>query len=308
MRSVVRYVYLPLMLVGLNGLALWVVAGGHSYAWMGAILLAALTLSHMAEHAAPVHHEWNHDHGDTTANMLHAAVYESTNVLATLLLPVIAWLTPWDGAWPTHWPLFAQLFAAVAIADFGMTIVHWLSHRIPLLWRLHAIHHGVPRMYGLNGVVRHPLHQGLDVVLATGPLAVLGMPMDVAVLLGVAISIQLIVQHSNVAYALGPLRNHLSLGSIHHLHHVNCGKDGDCNFGLFLTLWDKLLGTFVPEPRRPIRADDLGVDELPNFPVSSYAKQLALPFAYTPGLGEPEQYRQAPSPGLQPAKTRGSRS
>ncbi len=77
---------------------------------------------------------------------------------------------------------------------------------------------------------------------------------------------QLIVQHSNVAYELGPLRNHLSIGQIHHLHHVNWGKEGDCNFGLFLTLWDKLFGTFQAEAPRKITAGDMGVDELPNFP------------------------------------------
>ncbi len=124
-------------------------------------------------------------------------------------------------------------------------------------------------------------------VLGTAPLAIAGMPVEVALLLGFAISVQLIIQHSNVAYALGPFRNHLSIGQIHHLHHVNWGKEGDCNFGLFLTVWDRMLGTFHPEPPRAITAGDMGIDEVPNFP-KGYMEQLTFPLHYVPGNGQPQ--------------------
>jgi sterol desaturase/sphingolipid hydroxylase (fatty acid hydroxylase superfamily) len=89
------------------------------------------------------------------------------------------------------------------------------------LWRLHAVHHGVQRLYGFNGLVRHPLHQQLDLAIGTLPLVLAGMPLEVAVLLGLAITIQLIVQHSNIDYALGPFRQVLSIGATHRLHHVH---------------------------------------------------------------------------------------
>jgi hypothetical protein len=60
---------------------------------------------------------------------------------------------------------------------------------------------------------------------------------------------------------------------------------------LLLTVWDKMIGTFQPEPSRPITAKDMGVDELPHFP-KSYLEQLLLPFIYKPGAGEPERYRK----------------
>ena len=101
----------------------------------------------------------------------------------------------------------------------------------------------------------------------------------------------LIVQHSNVDARLGPLQKHLSIGRIHHLHHVNWGTEGDCNFGLLLTVWDRLLGTFQETPSRPITAADLGVDEMPNFP-KGYVEQFFLPIFYKPGAGEPERYRK----------------
>ena len=52
-----------------------------------------------------------------------------------------------------------------------------------------------------------------------------------------------------------------------------------------------MLGTFNATPPRPITANDLGVDELPNFP-KGFVDQMVLPFIYKPGEGEPERYRK----------------
>lgn len=302
-RTITRYLYAPFMLIGLNGLGYYFVVNGWSYVWMALPLAIAVAVAFLAERASPNYEQWNDSHGDGATNWIHAAVYEVSNVNATLLIPVIAWLFPFEGIWPRDLPIIVQLLIAVVFADLGFTLVHYFSHRWPLLWRLHAVHHGVPRLYGLNGLVRHPLHQTLDLLFATGPLALLGMPIDVAVLLGLVVSIQLIVQHSNVDYQLGPFRNHMAIGQLHHLHHVNWGKEGDCNFGLFLTLWDRMLGTFQPEPSRRIQAHDMGVDEVPDFP-KTYWQQLLFPFVYQPGAGKQTGLRTQPSAQAALDKTR----
>ena len=147
------------------------------------------------------------------------------------------------------------------------------------LWRLHAVHHGVYRLYGFNGFIRHPLHQLLDIVVGTLPLVLIGLPVSVAVLLGFAIAMQLIVQHANVDYTLGPLQKLLAIGPVHRLHHVNWAGEGDVNFGLFFTIWDQLLGTFrLPSGRRP-GIGDIGIQDCPHFP-QIYSRQLKLPFDF----------------------------
>lgn len=273
----------------MNGAAYYIVAHGHSYIWLVPLLAAAFAASHIAERLYPCYEEWNQSHGDVGTNTLHLFVYEGSNIVGVLLIPLISWLFHLKPGglmtvWPREWPILAQFVMAIVLADMLFTLIHYVSHRWPPLWRLHAVHHGVPRLYGFNGIVRHPLHQMVDISLGTAPLVVLGMPLPVAVLLGFAISIQLIVQHSNVDYALGPFRNQLAIGRVHHLHHVNWGKEGDCNFGLFFNWWDWLLGTFKPEPPRPIRAHDMGIDDVPAFP-KTYGEHLAFPFRYKPGVG-----------------------
>lgn len=304
LRTLVRYGYLPFMLLGLNGAAYYVVTRFESHLLIVltivALLVIAFVTAHLAERILPWYAEWNEPHDDDQTNLIHVLVYELQNANGVLAIPLLGWLFSGGlnaGIWPRDWPILAQWALAIVLADFGLMYLHYLSHRYPLLWRLHAVHHGVERLYGFNGLVRHPLHQVIDMVLATGPLAIAGMPVQVALLLGFAISIQLIVQHSNVAYALGPLRNHLAIGQIHHLHHVNWGTEGDCNFGLFFNIWDRMLGTFHPEPPRPITAKDMGIDELPQFP-KSYLDQLVLPWRYKPGQGV-QDLRRPPTAAAQ---------
>jgi sterol desaturase/sphingolipid hydroxylase (fatty acid hydroxylase superfamily) len=300
LRAIVRYGYAPFMMLGLTGVAYWVVSdlviarsNPWAYLWLAPLLALGYATAFAAERVAPFFDEWNdHDaHGDNPSNFLHILVYEMQSINGVLLIPLIVWLFPFQGLWPTEWPLWTQLLIAFVIADFAFMMMHYLSHRFAPLWRLHAVHHGVGRLYGMNGVLRHPVHQIIDMVIGTAPLVIMGMPVPVAVLLGFLISMTLIVQHSNVDARLGPLQGHLSIGRIHHLHHVNWGTEGDCNFGLLLTVWDKLMGTYKDKPSRAITAADLGVDEIPNFP-KSYVEQFFLPLHYKPGAGEPGRYRK----------------
>ena len=288
LRALVRYGYVPFMVLGINAAAFFVVAYGHSYLWFLPLLLLALGTAFYSERILPVHEEWNEPNGEEAATVWHAIVYELSNTVGILMIPLVAFLlnhAPGEQhitLWPRDWPLLAQLVTALVVGDFAFTLIHFLSHRFSTLWRLHAVHHSVTKLYGFNGFVRHPLHQMLDMAVGSAPLALAGMPVSVAALLGFTVSVQLIVQHSNVDYELGPFRNILSVGRIHHLHHVNWGKEGDVNFGLFLTLWDRLFGTFQAEPSRPITASDMGIDDIPDFP-KNYSEHLAFPMRYKPG-------------------------
>jgi hypothetical protein len=122
---------------------------------LGFLLAIALAAAFIAERIAPWYEEWNQPQGDEAASVAHFFVYEANNVVATLLLPLIAWLSPWDGLWPQAWPLWAQFIGVILFADFVLMFLHYLSHRYMILWRLHAVHHGVGRLYGFNGLVRH---------------------------------------------------------------------------------------------------------------------------------------------------------
>ena len=277
LRLFARFGYVPTMLGGLNLLAVYVVAGGYSIIWIGALLAVAVALSLLSERALPFEQSWNTALSDVPKDVAHGIVYELSNITAILMLPLVTTVIPWAGIWPTTLPLGVQLLLAILIADFSMTMIHYLSHRMTWLWKLHSIHHGVHRLYSFNGLLRHPMHQLMDLAVGTLPLVLAGLPVKVAILLAFAVSVQLLVQHSNTDFALGPFQRLLAVGEVHRLHHVNWVGQGDVNFGLFFTFWDGLFGTLRFVTGRAPRAGDIGIQDDPGFP-QHYLTQLGLPF------------------------------
>lgn len=291
-----RYLYAPAFFFGFIGLALYLVGEGVSLIALPALLPLAILLAFLAERLWPYRPGWNESHGDGARDLVHALVNETLNALGIAAVPLVTLWLPHLDLWPTAWPLVLQLLVALLIADLGITLVHVASHRSPLLWRLHAVHHSVTRMYGFNGLMKHPLHQMLEALGGTLPLLLLGIPLEVAALLAFAIAIQLLLQHSNVDMRIGALRHLFAWAPLHRLHHLKYGTAGDVNFALFFSVWDRLLGTALHLPDCALAEDDLGIGDRPDYPVG-YFDQLAEPFRRAdvqhPPAALPPQLRRA---------------
>lgn len=273
-----RSLYAPLFFAGFVGFACYISDGPDAHSWPLIPLLAlAIGVSFAAEHYCPFEAHWNIAQGDRHRDTLHALINESLNGLSLMALPWLAVMLPTLDVWPHHWPVVVQLLLAIGAADLGMTLMHWASHRHAVLWRLHAVHHSPKRLYGFNGLMKHPLHQSLEALAGLGPLLLIGMPLSVASLLAFAIAIQLLLQHSNVDIRVGVLNRLFAWAPVHRYHHIKYGRAGDVNFALFFSFWDYLFGTAFKSPDASVRHDDLGIGSQPDYP-NAYLKQLLQPF------------------------------
>ena len=279
MQTLIRYGYVPLV-GALAGLAVRL-AGHDAPRWsLAIVVIAAMATSFTAERLLPVDPRWNRDHGDRRRDLLHTLVNEAGTAASLALLPTLSALFTVTDAWPHTWPLAVQVLAAIAVFDLGVTFAHLASHRLELLWRFHAVHHSVRRLYGLNGLMKHPIHQLIETTAGITPLLVIGIPEPVAAALAACAALQLLLQHSNVDYRVGPLGSVLALNSGHRLHHLRWAGVGDVNFGLFTLLWDRLLGTYAP-PGRTVTTEELGIAARPDYP-DEYLAQLTEPFRHRP--------------------------
>lgn len=267
-----------MMLLGFNGAAIALVSSGASHLLLLPLLVAAVALSFAVERRIPYNPDWNTDHDDSARDAAHVAVNETFALLAVLALPVVAGLATVVDAWPDRAPFVVQVVGALLVLDLGITLVHWASHHVGPLWRLHAVHHSVKRSYGLNGLMKHPLHQALELTGGVTPLVLIGLPDDVAWVLAFCVAIQLLMQHSNADYTVGPLRGWLALNEGHRFHHLKWAGIGDVNFGLFTLLWDRLLlRTYSFDPDRRFTSDDLGMAKEPDYP-TRWRDQMLQPF------------------------------
>jgi len=278
--AVLRYGTFPLFAFGINGLIIALIGAGAPYWLLLLVLLAAVGLMFGVEYLIPWQPRWNLVHGDARRDLLHAAVNTAFNHLGVLLLPLLAGLGPnlFPGLWPQAWPFWVQVLVAILVADLGISAVHHLSHKWPLLWRFHAVHHRVRRLYGFNGLMKHPLHQLVETLGGVLPLLLLGIPQPVALALVFCVAVQLLLQHSNADYRSGWLKVLFANAEVHRFHHSNRAGENDVNFGLFTTLWDHCAGTFRYRPNAaPRDSAQLGLSDGEPYP-DGYLAQLAQPF------------------------------
>lgn len=277
LKPVVRYGYVPFMLLGVNGAAITLAASGASKLWLVGLLLAAIGCSFAAERALPYEAEWNSPAGDGGRDVAHAGVNELLLLVSVGIIPLLAAAVTVADVWPHAWPFVLQVLAAILVADLGITLTHYASHKISVLWRFHAVHHSIKRFYGFNGLMKHPLHQTIEMSAGVAPLILLGLPLDVASALAVTVAVQLLLQHSNADYRIGALKYVLALNEGHRFHHLKWAGIGDVNFGLFTLIWDHLLGSFSYDPARRFTSEQLGMAAKPDYP-TAYLAQLAEPF------------------------------
>lgn len=130
--------------------AIWLVGAGRPHWLLAPLLLIAIGSSFLAERIAPYEPVWNENRGDGSRDVLHAIVNEASYAMSLALVPALTLLAPFPGLWPHAWPLWLQVLTAILVADAGITLAHYLSHKIAWLWRFHAVHHSVQRLYGLT--------------------------------------------------------------------------------------------------------------------------------------------------------------
>jgi sterol desaturase/sphingolipid hydroxylase (fatty acid hydroxylase superfamily) len=271
MRRALKVLFMPIMLLGFNGAAVWIVVAKLNLFWLAPLLLAAIVFAAAVERLIPYQPAWNDEHGDFRRDLVHAAV----NVAIILFLVLV--MRPGRVIWPQALPIWLQLVFAILVLDAGVSLAHYLSHRFAWLWRFHAAHHSMTRMYGLNGLLQHPLHQAFEIILGGGLLIMIGMPHEVGLLLGFAVVIQLLLQHSNADMRIGPLAWLLAVAPVHRRHHLKTFEAPGVNFGLFLNIWDHLLGVADVGESAAVGPNDLGIEDL-DYP-KTYLAQVREPFA-----------------------------
>jgi lathosterol oxidase len=142
-------------------------------------------------------------------------------------------------------PAWLQFVEVLCVADFCEYWIHRWMHRIPFLWRVHAIHHSVETM---DWLAASRLHIA-DIVLVRGltfvPLYVFGFANGPVFAYLVFVSFHAIFIHANVNFRFGWLDWVIATPRFHHWHHSAEAQAIDKNFAVHLPVLDKLFGTLL---------------------------------------------------------------
>jgi sterol desaturase/sphingolipid hydroxylase (fatty acid hydroxylase superfamily) len=140
-------------------------------------------------------------------------------------------------------------FLALDLVIYGQ---HVMFHHVPWLWRLHRMHHADLDIDVTTGVRFHPVEILLSLVIKIATVALLGIPAAAVVCFEVVLNATSMFNHANASlprWLDRVARLILVTPDMHRVHHSVLRQETDSNFGFNLPWWDRLFGTYRPEPR-----------------------------------------------------------
>jgi sterol desaturase/sphingolipid hydroxylase (fatty acid hydroxylase superfamily) len=148
--------------------------------------------------------------------------------------------------------------------DLSYYVYHFLQHRVPFMWELHKVHHSAEVLVGVTKDRVHPVDEimnrwwdglipgtayGIWLFFALDPVELTIFGVNVYFLRNTVLMMDFI-RHTHLKLSYGRWLNYIFLcPHYHQLHHSTAKQHWDKNFGLALTIWDRMFGTLVvPAP------------------------------------------------------------
>jgi sterol desaturase/sphingolipid hydroxylase (fatty acid hydroxylase superfamily) len=142
-------------------------------------------------------------------------------------------------------PLWLQVLVFLVVKDFLEYVIHYLLHRVPLLWRLHQLHHSITTMDWIGNFRFHYGEVLVYDLLKWAPMILLRVDPHVILAVGVFSTLIGHLNHSNLPLGHGPLRYVFNSPRMHLWHHDVIGHRSPYgqNFAVIFSAWDWIFGT-----------------------------------------------------------------
>ena len=171
-------------------------------------------------------------------------------------------------------PLWLQFFEVMLLTDLVQYWLHRVFHKVPFLWRFHAIHHSAQSLDWLAGSRMHFIEIIFLRSLTIIPMNVLGYEQSVIYAYLIVVYLYSTYIHSNVKFDIECLKPFIVTPRFHHWHHGLEREAIDVNFAIHFPLFDRLFGTYyMPQDKWP---QAYGVCSSPV--PTGYWKQFMYPF------------------------------
>ena len=220
------------------------------------ILLLMYNLERWMPYLTGPSNKKKHDRNNFVLSIISFAVN------AALSLVVLEILTRTQA---NHWglmnyvnlPAWSEVILGILLVDFGSYIFHNISHRVPLFWRVHRVHHSDLALNASSSLRFHPIDVALSQCLWPCIWIVLmGISMTSFILYGILALPLLVLQHSNfkLPYWIEDYGRYIiSTPGWHKIHHADEQSLTDSHYCDVFTFWDRIFGTWKPTQPDEIR-------------------------------------------------------
>jgi sterol desaturase/sphingolipid hydroxylase (fatty acid hydroxylase superfamily) len=178
-------------------------------------------------------------------------------------------------------PAWLAVGLSVVALDLAIYLQHVLFHAVPLLWRLHMVHHADLDFDVTTGVRFHTLEILLSLGIKMAAVLLLGAPALGVVAFEVLLNATSMFNHGNVrlpAWLDRVLRIFVVTPEMHRIHHSVLPRETNSNFGFNMPWWDYLLGTYRSQPSEGHEGMTIGLAQFREVWVDRLHWMLLLPF------------------------------
>jgi sterol desaturase/sphingolipid hydroxylase (fatty acid hydroxylase superfamily) len=183
-------------------------------------------------------------------------------------------------------PFWVEVILAVILLDLAIYLQHLLMHRIPLLWRLHRVHHADLDFDLTTGTRFHTIEIIISMLIKSILILVLGPPLTAVLIFEAVLSGMAVFNHANVGLPSAVdrlLRKLLVTPDMHRVHHSTRVGETNSNYGFNLSIWDRIFKTYIDQPEKGHVGMDIGLAEFRDSKqVDQLPGMLALPFVNKP--------------------------
>ena len=178
-------------------------------------------------------------------------------------------------------PVWSKILLSFVILDFIIYLQHLLFHFNPLLWRLHRMHHTDLDLDVTSGNRFHPLEIILSMLIKMSAVVLLGAPALAVLAFEVVLNACAMFNHANIKLPTAfdrVLRLFLVTPDMHRVHHSTCVCETNSNFGFNFPWWDRLCGTYRPQPEKGHLDMTIGLKEYRDPQQLTLPRLLVQPF------------------------------
>jgi sterol desaturase/sphingolipid hydroxylase (fatty acid hydroxylase superfamily) len=192
-------------------------------------------------------------------------------ILVRLTYPIVAVglaLAAQDSGWGLfniiEVPVWVAVISSIVILDLAIYLQHVMFHAVPVLWRLHRMHHADQAIDVTTGLRFHPIEIVMSMGVKLAVVLALGPPAVAVLVFEVILNATAMFNHSNVRIPLSidrVLRLFVVTPDMHRVHHSIDRAETDSNYGFSLPWWDRLLGTYTAQPRKGHDDMTIGIEQ-----------------------------------------------
>lgn len=201
--------------------------------------------------------------------------------LAAVAIAVVAEAKGWGLLNQVDWPVWLEVLIAVAVLDFAIWFQHLVAHKVPLLWRLHQMHHADRDIDVTTAIRFHPIEIGLSMLWKMACVMALGASPEAVLLFEIVLNGLAMFNHANVALPSrldAILRLVFVTPDMHRVHHSVLSGEHNSNYGFNLSLWDRLFATYTAQPEHGHHGMTIGLPQYQTEAPTRLGWSLLLPF------------------------------